>query len=135
MATDVQNANGASLTSLLTGIVSDLQDLIKQQLALFRTEVTSDVHKTKEALAPLAAGMGVLVVGLVMLSLMLVHLLDWATENLPLWACYGIVGAGFAVLGGALMFAGKKKFDSFNPLPDESAKELKETVQCLMNPK
>jgi hypothetical protein len=37
--------------------------------------------------------------------------------------------------GGALAFAGKKKFDSFNPLPDESAQVLKENIEWIANKK
>jgi len=32
-----------------------------------------------------------------------------------------------------LFYAGKKRLDSFNPLPDQSVQALKENVQCLTN--
>lgn len=122
------------LTSLVTGILNDFQELMKQQFALFRAEVQSDMSKTKEAATSLALGAGTLVVGAGLLILMVVHLLSWAT-GMPLWASYGIVGGIFALVGGILLYRGIQKFQSFNPLPDESAQALKENVQCLMNPK
>ena len=46
MATDLHTEPGVSVTSLLRGIVSDAQDLIQQQLALFRAEIKDDFRKT-----------------------------------------------------------------------------------------
>ena len=131
---DLRTGPEPSVTSLVTGIIGDVTELMKQQMALFRHEVESDLTKTKEAALSLALGFGVGLAGAGLLILMVVHLLTWAT-GLPLWASYGIVGGCFAVAGGILLYLGKKKFQSFNPLPDESAQALKENVQCLMNPK
>jgi uncharacterized membrane protein YqjE len=134
MTNDLQTAEEPSLSTLVTGILKDVQDLVKQQLALFRSEVESDFRKTKEAALPLVGGLVVLMAGSVLLSLTLAHLLYWAAEW-PLWGCYGLVGACFAALGAVLTYVGKKKFDSFNAFPDETAQALKENMQCLMNPK
>jgi hypothetical protein len=73
---------------------------------------------------------------------MLVHLLHWATSpagadpaTLPLWACFGIVGLVFGVVGGALVTSGIRKFQSNNPLPDQTAQTIKENVQWIANSK
>lgn len=42
-----------SVTSLLSGIVNDAQELIKQQLLLFRHELKDDVNKAREVLPSL----------------------------------------------------------------------------------
>jgi hypothetical protein len=52
-----------------------------------------------------------------------------------LWACYAIVGGLLTLGGGLLVLAGKKKFDSFNPLPDETAKNIKENLEWITNSK
>jgi hypothetical protein len=119
-----------SLAPLLTGIVNDVQDLLKQNLALFKVEVREDVRKTKEATAALGAGGALAAVGGLHLSLMLVFLLA-LIPGIPLWVCFGIVGAVFVGVGLALFLRGKNKLESFNPLPGESAEALKENVQCL----
>lgn len=49
MANDVHTGPDSSLTSLVAGIIKDVQELLKQQLSLFREEVKDDVRKTKEA--------------------------------------------------------------------------------------
>jgi len=142
MATEVQNHPEQSVAGLVSGIVTDVQDLIKQQLQLTRKEIEADFRKTREAASLLAIGLGVMFFGGFAFCLMLAHLIHFLAipagvvrdaATIPLWACHGIVAAAFLVVGGGLAFAGKKKFDSFNPLPDESAQVLKENVEWIAN--
>jgi hypothetical protein len=141
MATTFQDRSDQSMVSLLSGIVDDVNDLIKQQVQLTRAEIQEDLRAAGGIALVFAAGAGVLLLGAILLCFMLVYLLHWLTapagadaSSLPLWACYGIVGATFGVLGGALMAAGKKKYDSTNLLPDKAAHALKENVECLTKP-
>jgi hypothetical protein len=119
-----------SLTTLVTGIASDVQDLVKQQIAMFRAELRDDFQKTKDAAVPMAAGLVCCFLGGIVLCFALAHLLEWAFRpDLPLWACYAIVGGLIAVLGGALAFIGFKRFP--NPLPDRTVAVLEENVQWM----
>jgi hypothetical protein len=131
MASDLRTGSeNGSLTSLLTGIVNDAQELFKQQLALFKSEVQQDLRKSREALTSLAFGAVVGLIGAVLLCLMLVHLLHETTNpQWPLWACYATVGGPIAVIGAALIGLGYQKFQSFNPLPDETATALQENME------
>jgi hypothetical protein len=136
MSQDIRNGTEPSLTSLVTGIINDLQELLKQQLSLFRQEIKDDVRKTKEAAISLSAGIGILALGGLFMCLMLVYLLNWAfPATLPVWLCYGIIGGLMLLSGGALLYAGKRRLASFNPLPDQSVEALRENVQWIMNPK
>lgn len=135
MATNLQTSPESSVTSLLTGIVNDFQDLIKQQMALFKHEVSSDMRTTREVTTSLAVGLGILFVGAILLCLMLVHLLAWAFPNLPLWACYGIVGGMMAAVGGVLAWQAQQRFETFNPLPDESVAALQENLEWKTKPR
>lgn len=136
MASDLQTHPEPSVTSLVSGIVNDFQELLKQQMALFKSEVREDLRQTREVAVSLAAGLGLALLGVVLLCLMLVHLLHWATNNqLPLWGCYGIVGGVLAAVGAALLYAGKKRAETVNPLPEQSVQAMRENVQWIMNPK
>jgi len=134
MAIDLHPVSERSLTGLVTGILSDAQELITQQLALFRHEIQDDLRRTKEAALSLVLGLGIALLGAIVLSLMLVHLLNWSWPQLPLWSCYGIVGGVLSAVGAALCFASKKQFDSFNPLPEQSVQALRENVQWITKP-
>lgn len=136
MANEVHSPPEPTVTALVSGIITDAQELFKQQMALVRSEVKDDLTKTKDALLALALGVGAAVLGGLLVSLMLVYLLEWlARPHLPLWACYGIVAALFVIPGGISVCWGVRKFQSFNPLPDQSAEALKENVQWIANPK
>jgi hypothetical protein len=131
-----------STTSLLGGIISDFGNLIKQEIRFAKAEFKSDLSKTREAATALGIGLGVASLSGLLLVWMLVHLVHWATSpaeldpaRLPLWACFGIVGLVFGVIGGALIASGVRKFQSNNPLPDQTAQTIKENVQWIANSK
>jgi len=142
MITEPRSTAESSTTSLLSGIISDFGDLIKQEIRFAQAEFKSDLNKTREAATALGIGVGVASLSGLLLAWMLVHLLHWATSpaetdpaRLPLWACFGIVGAVFGAVGGGLILASLKKFQSNNPLPDKTAQTIKENVQWIANSK
>jgi hypothetical protein len=123
------------MTSLVSGIINDVRELIKQEVAMLRHEIKEDFRKTKEATLAMGVGITVAALGGFLLCFLLVYLLYWAIPGLALWGAFGIVGGFFIIVGGVLTYLGKKKFDSFNPLPDESAQALKENVEWITKPK
>jgi hypothetical protein len=127
--------SGPSMTHLVSGIIADAQELMKQQLALFRTEVKEDVRRTKDALIALVCGLALLSVGGILLCFMLVYGLQAAVPQIPLWGCFGIVGGILAIGGGIAFFGALRNFREFNPLPDQSAQALKENVQWITQPR
>jgi len=142
METQVPASSEPGVSRLVKGIVDDVGDLIKQQIQFAKKEVQTDLHKSMVAVTVLAIGAGAVFLGILFTGFMLVHLLHWLTApamadpaNIPLWGCYAIVG--FLCLGGgaALILAGKKKFSSFNPLPDQTVETMKENVQWITNSK
>lgn len=142
MATEVQDSRELGVTSLVKGIVNDVGALVKQEISFAQAEIKTDLRKTGEASGLLAAGTWVASIGGLLLAFMLVHLLNWLTlppgtekAGLPLWACYAIFGSLILATGAALMVKGKKKFDSFNPLPVQTAQTLKENVEWITNSK
>jgi hypothetical protein len=134
MANQLHADTEPSLTSLVSGIICDAQDLIKQQLDLVRCEIREDVRKAKEAAASLAWGLGLALVGGLLFGTMFVYLLH-EEAGLALWASFGIVGGVLLVVGLVLAYLAKKEADTINPLEGESAKALEENVQWITKPK
>jgi hypothetical protein len=123
-----------SLTELVSGIVTDAQTLFRQQVVMLRSEFKEDMRRTKEAAKYMGVGATVAAVGALFLVVSLVYLLHWlAAPHLPEWACWAIVGGVLAIGGGIAMYAGKRIFDSFNPLPDKTATALQENVSWITN--
>jgi hypothetical protein len=133
MAADVQTGAEPSLTSLLSGILADAQQLITQQLTLFRHELEKDVRDAKEAAPSLALGLGVLLVAGVLFGFTLAYLLA-LVPGLPLWACFGIVTAAMAGAGGALLYFAVQKLQQV-PLSSRAVEATKENVEWLTQPK
>jgi len=125
---------GQSVTGLVSGILQDAQQLFKQQVALVRAEIQSDLHRSVQAATLLAVGALALVPAVFLLCNMFVYLLH-EIAGLSLWASYGIVGGVFALLGFVLVALGVQRFRSFNPLPDQSVEAIKENVRWMTNPK
>jgi hypothetical protein len=132
----------ASMAGLLRGIITDVGDLIRQEIRFARTEIKSDVRKTTRACAVLALGVGTACLGVVLVALTMVYLIHWLSSpagtdlaTIPLWGCYGIVAAVFLAVGTGVAYVGYKTLQSFNPLPGETAKSVKENVEWIMNSK
>lgn len=119
------------LTTLVSGIINDAQQLMAQQLSLFQHEIKADLRKTRDAAIPMMIGVAVAMVGVVLLGVMLGHFLPWIWPNLPLWAGFAIASAIMLAIGGGLIFWAKTQFDSFTPLPAKSLEALKENVQWI----
>jgi len=131
MSTSLHTETGPTVTQLVGGIMHDAQDLMRQQMALFRAEMQEDLRKTKEVAIFLACGFFLAQIGLSVLCFMFVYLLHSLQPAMPLWGCFGIVGGILAVAGGVCLAGGIYYLKSFNPLPDESAKALKENYKWI----
>jgi hypothetical protein len=117
----------------MKGILLDAQELLGQQVQLFRSEVKQEVRQLKSGIVSISIGAGIVAAGALTLVGMLVHLLAAKTE-IPLWGCYGIVGGGLMVPGLLILLGGKKSVaDVHLAPPPETAQALKENVAWLKN--
>ncbi len=132
MASNLQTGSEPSLTSIMSGIIHDVQELIKQQTDLFKAEVAADIRKAKEGVAALAIGAGALFLGVVLLCLMVVHLLI-TFALFPPWAAYLLVGGVIFVIGAVLTVVGWNQFRSVSA--EQSVKALEENLEWKTNPK
>jgi len=119
-----------SLAQLLTGMVDDAKALLRQELALATHEIREDLRKTKTAMVSLGMGSGVAALGGLLLILMLVHLLQ-ALAELPLWACYGMVGGLFVLVGGVLLLSAQHTIARIHVVPPHTVDTMQENVQWL----
>jgi hypothetical protein len=136
MATDQHPGSDAtSITQLVTGIINDARELSRQQLALFKGEFRQEFAESKGATMLLALGASLGGLSAMLLCFGVVLLLAWAVPEIPLWGWFLIGGGVLAAVGGPLFWAGRTKFRSLRPLPDQSVQELRENVQWIMHPR
>lgn len=124
------------ISSLISGILDDFQELIKQHLALLKAEVKEDVRQAGRSAQAFAIGGVAVFLGAILLSFMLVHLLAWLLQpylgESALWVCFGIVGAIVSAGGGYYLYRGQRRLDRVNPLPEKSLEALEEDAEWLM---
>jgi len=135
MSANVQTETEPTVTSLVGGILHDGQELLKQQLDLFKHEIKSDFEKTREGILSLALAGVFLLVGVLVLTLGLAHTLNhFVSGDAMLWVWLLVVGAVVAGIGGGLLYYARQHLTSENMLPDESAQGLKENLQWTTKP-
>jgi hypothetical protein len=119
--------------SLMRGILSDGQDLLQQQIQLFRSEIRQELKQLRSGLVSLFIGGVIAGMGAIFLFVMLAQLLA-ATTAIPLWGCYGIVGGGLIIAGIATLAGGRKSVAEVQLAPPPvTAQALKENVEWLKN--
>jgi uncharacterized membrane protein YqjE len=122
--------------ALIGDIVEDAHALLNQQLLLFKAEVRQDLVKAKAAALFVLAGTAVSFLAVILLSLMLVHLVQWAATGAPPWVGYAVVGVLLVGVGGALAYWTVSRLKTtLNPLPVQAVEGLKENVEWKTAPR
>lgn len=115
-------ASEPNLTSLLAGIVGDLQALVAQQMRLTQQEIASNLRRRKTVAVILASSVMTAFLASLMLSQSAVHALHRATApigidpaRLSMGACYALVGLVWLSLSGGLMVLGRQMLRAIPP--------------------
>jgi len=124
-----------SVTRLVSGIVNDAQDLMRQQIALLKHEVRKDLREAKELSLSFLAGAVTCAVSTALCSFALVYLLYWVWPVIPLWASFAIFGFLFGLAALILFYAAKQKLEEITPISDEAQQAIKENLQWTTKPK
>jgi hypothetical protein len=120
----------ASLATLLSGIIGDAQELVRQEIALARQEIREEISTAKDAGIALTIAGAVLAIGglflLITLSLGLADLLDW-----PAWAGFGLVGLVAAIVGAVMLSSARQRLQQVHPVPERTVETMKENIEWI----
>lgn len=97
-----------TLLSLVRGIIDDAKQLVIGHYEFRKYQTLRELTNAKTAATWIGIGIVLAGIGIILITLMLVHLLH-AVANLPLWSSYGIVGIIFLAVGGGFLYSGKKR--------------------------
>jgi len=111
------------LGSIVSGIVKDLQEIVRGEVKLAKTEIREDVSAMGRGAASIAAGGIVAFVGFVFLMLSATFALSKWVE---MWIAALIVAVALLLIGAILAMSGKKKLSASSLKPTESMESLKE---------
>lgn len=126
--TTTENREG--LVTLMSGVIHDGQELMRQQLQLFQVEVSNDLKRTVGASTFIIVGaLMALLAALLLLVTVALGLHAMWPQTISLWGGFGIVTLVTGLGALAFILWGKARFTAANPLPDKSLEGLKETLQ------
>jgi hypothetical protein len=128
MAVNVESPQDARVSTLLGEIVHETQQLVVDQLKLFKVEMKHDLSRMMQALIPLGIGGLTVFTAIILFGIGGAELLCWLAPALPLWAGFLIVGAVIALGGAGLVWAGIAMLRNIKPA-ETALKGLEENVQ------
>jgi len=121
LAPDTENPE--SLGTLVTGIVADMQEVVRGEVQLAKAELQEDASALGKGAASIAAGALVALVGFIFLMLGVTYLLN---KSMQMWIAAGLVGVVLLIIGGIAVMVGKNALSAANLKPDKTIESLKE---------
>ncbi len=123
-------AEESSTPGLVRGILDDLRDLVREEIALARAEVREELAKAKDAALAGAIGIAALAVGVLFLltfcALGLAALLNW-----PAWSGFLIVGIILVIVGGGMLLRARNRAARVTPGLPQTTSSVMENVEWI----
>lgn len=125
---EVRPSVSQSVGELAGGLASDIQELVRGELALARAEVDEKTHTLVLSLVSILGGALVAFAGLVVLLEGIAAVL---ALRLPGWAALLIVGVVIVAAGGAFAYGGLRKLSLKTLTPDRSIASLQKDGRVI----
>jgi uncharacterized membrane protein YqjE len=120
-----------SVPEVLQDIVGNLQEIIRSEFRLAKTEVKEEASRAAKPVATF--GMG-LVFGFYGIGFLLLSSVYGLSTVMAGWLAALLVGTILAIVAIALMSSSGKKLKRVNPTPDKTIRSLEENVQWAKHP-
>ena len=120
-----------SVPEVLQDIVGNLQEIIRSEFRLAKTEVKEEASRAAKPVAAFGAGLVLGFYGIGFLLLASVYGLSMVMAG---WLAALIVGAILAVVAMGLIGSSAKKLKSVNPTPNKTMRSIEENVQWAKHP-
>jgi hypothetical protein len=113
------------ISAVLQDIVANLQDIVRAEVRLAKTEVSEELVKARSAGALCGAGAVMAILSAVFLLLAIVYALSLVV---PAWVAALVVAAAVGLVGILTLRIGIKRFETMHAAP-KTAASLKENVE------
>ena len=123
--------NGRSMAEVLQDIVGNLQEIIRSEFRLAKTELKEEAVKAAKPAATFGVGVAMGFYGIGFLLLASVYGLSTVMAG---WLAALLVGTILAIVAIALMSSSGKKLKRVDPTPDKTMRSLEENVQWAKHP-
>lgn len=131
MALNTESPSGAtrSVGELLRDLANDVSALVRQEMALARTEAQTKLNQTITAVMAMVAGALIAFAALIILLDALVYGLTEA--GLERWLAALIVGVVVAVIGFILVRKGQNDLSASRLMPERTAENVRKDVNLV----
>ena len=120
-----------SVPEVLQDIVGNLQEIIRSEFRLAKTELKEEASRAAKPVATFGGGLVLGFYGIGFLLLASVYGLSMVMAG---WLAALIVGAVLAVVAMGLMSSSSKKLKRVNPTPNKTMRSIEENVQWAKHP-
>lgn len=117
-----------SLGEIVGGVATDIQDLVRGEIALARAEIDQKLQRVTGAIVPLAGGALLALAGLVVFVQGIAAALALV---LPVWAAALIIGAVVIIVGALLARSGLAMLSVNSLAPDRTAASLQKDARIV----
>ena len=117
-----------SFTDVLQDIIRDVQEIIRSEVRLAKTEITSEVGKAKSAGILIGGGA---VAGLFAVLFLLLGVMYALSLIMPQWAAAGIVAVVTGIAAAITLMAGIKAFKQVHTKPERTVETVRENVEWV----
>jgi Putative Actinobacterial Holin-X, holin superfamily III len=116
-----------SLGELFSELTHETSTLVRQEVALAKTELSQKATRIGKDVGFLAAGGAIAYAGL--LAIIAAIILGLIQLGVTWWLAAAIVGIVVAAIGGVLVWQGINELKQTNPAPTQTLESLKEDAQ------
>lgn len=118
-----------SISDLVRQLAQDSTTLIRQEVALAKSEMRDNVRTAARDMSMIAVGGAIAAVGMLVLTAFLVLLLGSLLQNY--WLAALIVGLVFVIIGGVMAWSNLNSLRSAELKPEQTMDSLKEDKQWM----
>ena len=118
-------AGNRGLSDVLQDIVRNVQEIVRSEVRLAKTEFREEAAKAKDSGILLAVGA---VTGIFAAAFLLLTIVYALALVMPRWAAALLVGATLGIVTSVLLTVGAKRFKRIHPTPEHTVESIKENV-------
>ena len=122
------DVEGRSVGQLLRDLADDVTRLIRDELALARSEASDNVHRMGAAVISIAAGA---VLGVAALVVLLQAVVMGLSNHMPDWMAAVITGGVVALVGLILVHKGQKDLSASSLAPTRTAANVRKDLNMV----
>ena len=117
-----------SPSEIIKNIVANIQEIIRSEFRLARAEMSEKAKRASRAGMMLAAGA---IAGLYAAAFALVSIYKLLSYLLWPWVSALLIAVVLGSVAGGLLYAGRKRLQLVNPVPEQTVETVKEDVEWL----